>query len=574
MANDPPRESDGNTRKHKRTRSDVIEISSDEDDDPRKLADQHRSKIASRNSSSIPSAPSSSKAQSVLQNKSERYKLEYERLARQRARELASNPSGPSSPASPAITPSIQPPTEPSVSQSETFQYYWNSTIKVTFNDWYPDCPNALRIEDIIGPKDRIKMVLVSSYVLELPWIHKLFNPRTRIMVIRHHTDCGSFKVNERANMFLCHPPMLKTANGNARPGCMHIKFFIIFYDTFCRVAIPTANAVSFDYEIVENAVWIQDFRRFDGNTIGYNSRRPDEVPPFRKTLDDLLDRMGVPLPFRKPLEDHDFRTAAANLVVSVQGDHSANSPPFGQMRLAKELKTLGLQSGPGTGRTASLECQGSSIGSYDLKWLNNFYRCASGSLPTAGLPEPDLQTDSSTSPFSVLYPSLHTVRNSKSGKAGAGTLFCNKATWEKANFPKHIFADTMSKRAGVLMHVKMILGLFTSDSSSESTSSTVNTSTGKPDRGDEQINKDHIGFLYIGSHNFTPAAWGKFTSKKTGSRESTLLEISNWELGVVLPVKSHAQIEEYVTWQRPPKPYGHRGKDSSIPWMQFSHGR
>ncbi|KAA1070927.1 hypothetical protein PGT21_003858 [Puccinia graminis f. sp. tritici] len=571
MVNDRPREPDGSSRNLKRTRSEVIEISSDEDGDPKQAADRHRTKIGSRDLSSIPPAPSASKPQSVLQNKPERYKLEYERLARQRARELAANPSASSSSLSPAVTPTDQGPKDSDPSKSEPFPNYWNSAIKVTFNDWYPDCPNALRVEDIIGPKDRIKMALVSSYVLELPWIHKLFNPRTRIMVIRHHTDCGSFKVNERANMFLCHPPMLKTANGNAKPGCMHIKFFIIFYDNFCRVAIPTANAVSFDYEFVENAIWIQDFRRFSGNTIGYNSRRSDDVPPFRKTLDDLLDRMGVPLPFRKPLEDHDFRSAAANLVVSVQGTHPTNSP-MGQAHLAEQLKTLGLQSGPGTGRTATLECQGSSIGSYDLKWLNNFYRCASGSPPTAGTEDPDLQTK--TPPLTVLYPSLHTVRNSHSGKAGAGTLFCNKATWEKANFPTHIFADTMSKRTGVLMHVKMILGLFNSDSSAESTSSTLATaSVDKSGARDGRINKDHAGFLYIGSHNFTPAAWGKFNSK-SGSDDSTSLEISNWELGVVLPVKSHAQAEEYVTWQRPTKPYGHRGKDTSIPWMQFSHGR
>ncbi|KAA1103669.1 hypothetical protein PGTUg99_004437 [Puccinia graminis f. sp. tritici] len=272
---------------------------------------------------------------------------------------------------------------------------------------------------------------------------------------------------------------------------------------------------------------------------------------------------MGVPLPFRKPLKDHDFGSAAANLVVSIQGTHPANSP-MGQAHLAEQLKTLGLQSGPGTGRTATLECQGSSIGSYDLKWLNNFYRCASGSPPTASTEDPDLQTK--TPPLTVLYPTLHTVRNSHSGKAGAGTLFCNKATWEKANFPTHIFADTMSKRTGVLMHVKMILGLFNSDSSAKSTSSTLDTaSVEKSGARDGRINKDHAGFLYIGSHNFTPAAWGKF-NLKSGSDDSTSLEISNWELGVVLPVKSHAQAEEYVTWQRPTKPYGHRGKDTSIP--------
>ncbi|PLW15172.1 hypothetical protein PCASD_14606, partial [Puccinia coronata f. sp. avenae] len=576
MVDHSSREPDANPKNLKRTRPDVIEISSDEEGSPKQAAsDHHRAKIGFRDNPS--NIPSSSMPSSVLQNKSERYKLESERLARQHVRELmtsnsttASSSSSPTS-ARPASTSESAPsPQVPDSSETDPFPHYWHSTIKVTFNDWYPECPNALRIEEIMGPKHRIKMALISSYVLELPWIYELFEPRTPIMVIRHHTECGSFKVNERRNMFLCHPPMLKTASGATRQGCMHIKFFIIFYDNFCRVVIPTANAVSFDYQVVENAVWIQDFRRFDGNTVGYNSRRIDDVPPFRKTLEDLLERMGVPPPFRKPLADHDFRPAAANLVVSVQGSHSADAS-FGQARLAKELRNLGLQSGPGTGRTATLECQGSSIGSYDMKWINNFYQCASGSPSTNGSIDLNAQSGSPTPPLSVLYPSLHTVRNSKSGKGGAGTLFCNKASWEKADFPQHIFKDTMSKRSGVMMHVKMILGIFNPDPPIES--SEHSTRAEEPEKVDETINKDRVGFLYIGSHNFTPAAWGKYKSK-SGSDDASTLEISNWELGVVVPLKRASQIDEYVTWKRPVQPYGHRGKDSSIPWMQFSHGR
>lgn len=573
MVNNRPRESAGHSKSLKRNRPDVIEISSDEDGDSTKATDHHRAKIGFQQASHVPPFPSSPKPASVLSDKPERYKLECARLARRQAREIGSNPTASSSTSIPSASPqAVQVPQQLEPSRSDLIHNYWHSTIKVTFNHWYPHHPNAFRIEDIIGPKNRIKKALVSSYVVELPWVHGLFDPKTPLMVIRHHTECGSFKVNERQNMFLCHPPMLKTAKGTAHPGCMHIKFFIIFYDNFCRVAIPTANAVSFDYEIIENAVWIQDFKCFNGNTMDDNSRPAKEVPPFRKTLEDLLERMGVPDPFRKPLADHDFRPAAANLVLSVQGSHAADAP-FGQTGLARELKNLRLQSGDGTGRTATLECQGSSIGSYDLKWINNFYRCASGSTPTCGSVESDVKSASSTPPLSVLYPSLHTVKNSKNGKAGAGTLFCNKASWEKANFPRDLFKDTLSKRLGVLMHVKMILGLFNLVSSIESSGSRLASCLDKPTAGEaESTNKDHVGFLYIGSHNFTPAAWGRFTWK-SGSRHSSSLEISNWEMGVVLPLKSLAQAEEYVSWQRPLKAYGHGGKDSWIPWMQFSHG-
>lgn len=228
MVNHRPRESAGNSKSLKRNRPDVIEISSDEDGDPTKVTDHHRAKIDFQHTSHVPPVPSSPKPASVLSNNPERYKLESARLARQQAREIASNPTASSSTSIPPASPqAVQVPQQPEPSGSGLIQNYWHSTIKVTFNDWYPNHPNALRIEDIIGPKNRIKMALVSSYVAELPWVHGLFDPKTPLMVIRHHTECGTFKVNERQNMFLCHPPMLKTANGKARPGCMHIKFFI-----------------------------------------------------------------------------------------------------------------------------------------------------------------------------------------------------------------------------------------------------------------------------------------------------------------------------------------------------------
>lgn len=416
-------------------------------------------------------------------------------------------------------------------------------------------------------------MAVVSSYVVDLPWIHGLFEPKTPVLVIRHHAEPGTFKVNERENLFLCHPPMLTSDKGKARAGCMHIKFFIIFYHNFCRVAIPTANAVDFDYHTIENSVWIQDFRlSVDRSGSCSNKDLRNEVPPFLETLENLLDRMGVPSSFRQTLKNYDFRPAAANLVVSIQGDHPLHSA-YGQTGLAKEITSLGLESGPGTARTVALECQGSSIGGFDMAWLKNFYRCVSGHIPSTSPAQSD-STPGPDPPISVLFPTLYTVKNSLDGMAGGGTIFCNKATWQKANFPTHIFADATSKRTGVLMHVKMILGLFTPESQVEQASSSTTIPSERLDLDNpSDINHSCLGFLYLGSHNFTPAAWGRFSSKR-GSNESLRIEISNWELGVLLPITSDSQIDEYVPWQRPPKKYGYNGRDSKLPWMQFSHGR
>lgn len=80
-----------------------------------------------------------------------------------------------------------------------------------------------------------------------------------------------------RANWKICYPPFYNTFYGT-----MHTKFMILYYenvpefspslsqsypniepykvDAFLRIVIPSANLVPYDYEQVQNIVYIQDF--------------------------------------------------------------------------------------------------------------------------------------------------------------------------------------------------------------------------------------------------------------------------------------------------------------------------
>ncbi|CAH7687861.1 expressed protein [Phakopsora pachyrhizi] len=270
---------------------------------------------------------------------------------------------------------------------------------------------------------------------------------------------------------------------------------------------------------------------------------------------------MVVPDVFINSLSKFDFSSATARIVMSIPGSHPISSCQYGKLGLSKQLTSIGLRSGQtNNNRSLRLECQGSSIGNYTNSWLNDFYRCASGYPPTSNdlskRPLPDIK---------VVYPTLQTVKSSKGGIEGGGTLFCNRSTWIKPGFPTEIFYDCLSKRDGVLMHVKMILGLFDKTGSS-SVEDSKKPSTSKDVANQPDDDDRAVGFLYVGSHNFTPAAWGRFQSKKP-SKDYTSIEISNWELGVVLPIVSESQIDETVPWKRPLKRYGHSGKDSQVPW-------
>jgi len=128
-------------------------------------------------------------------------------------------------------------------------------------------------------------------------------------------------------------------------------------------------------------------------------------------------------------------------------------------------------------GKELVLECQGSSIGTYSVSWLNEFYYSTQGISPERWLAIPKTKRSKMDfPPIKVLFPSLDTVERSVMGKPvghildkrqainsddilqGAGTMFCRERQWNAATFPKELFHDANSKRGGVMMHTKVCI--------------------------------------------------------------------------------------------------------------------
>lgn len=100
-------------------------------------------------------------------------------------------------------------------------------------------------------------------------------------------------------------------------------------------------------------------------------------------------------------------------------------------------------------------------------------------------------------------------------------------------------------------------------------------------DDGDEDVVERKVtGWVYVGSHNFTAAAWGSFQAKSTAftpvfavslqvSRlavsELTKPQVSNYELGVIVPVYDSKEAADIVCWESPPKSYESQGDQ---PWV------
>jgi len=93
-----------------------------------------------------------------------------------------------------------------------------------------------------------------------------------------------------------------------------------------------------------------------------------------------------------------------------------------------------------------------------------------------------------------------------------------------------------------------------------------LGTSEANPPTGSDE--RSVAGWCYIGSHNFTPSAWGNIS----GSVAEPVLNVTNFEMGVCFTIttpNADATASELVCWERPPPRY-RSGVDE--PWMQDKH--
>ena len=131
-----------------------------------------------------------------------------------------------------------------------------------------------------------------------------------------------------------------------------------------------------------------------------------------------------------------------------------------------------------------------------------------------------------------------------------------------------------------------MILGLLkdkTTTSSKGKGKQTSDYDSDAEDDDDIEIVEPGVGWAYVGSHNFTPSAWGTLSgsgfnpvlnvSKDQCQTDQflfmqcfSLIQIGNYELGVMFPLKDEQAADNVACWERPPKKYV-PGKDE--PWVR-----
>lgn len=148
-----------------------------------------------------------------------------------------------------------------------------------------------------------------------------------------------------------------------------------------------------------------------------------------------------------------------------------------------------------------AVEAQGSSLGALAPDWLGKF-----------------------ASNVKIVFP---TSRHAHERPGAFGTIFCREDYWKKYTVKDSFYQCVSIFKNGQALHSKIILF----------------------------IKNNEMKSAYIGSHNFTPSAWGRFT--KAGK-----LFIANYEIGVLLDTEQTRFKSPYA---RPVVPYS----QCDTPWFQ-----
>ncbi|KAJ3301825.1 hypothetical protein HDV03_000292 [Kappamyces sp. JEL0829] len=391
----------------------------------------------------------------------------------------------------------------------------------------------CIGIKELVQP--HLKIAICSAYVLDDQWLLDIFPKDTPLLFCTQKPKGVPILTSVLAvSPFLTFifPPL------KGEYGCMHIKLMIMIYDTHVRVVVPSANLIDYDWSKIENILFYQDFRRL-------GSQRDQSLQcPFWSELSSLLGIMKIPPRLIELLGTFDYSTARGRLVVSRPGHSQPLDPQkYGQLAIKSLVQRMQWPSLPSPYIYCQVGCalliQSSSLGSLSQSWLDQFASSLSGLNPS----QPSKAT------IHICYPRRATVEESTHGPQGGGTLFFSQAYWEKPDFPRHSIFDCKSVCKGSLMHSKIII--FSCSGAAKSTHIRF-LAPNQSETAD--------GYFYLGSHNHTQAAWGKFRARKP------VLAMNNWELGIVLLFQwSDCEDDFRIPFEVPPSRY----KEDDRPWSQ-----
>ncbi|KAI9840597.1 MAG: hypothetical protein M1838_003992 [Thelocarpon superellum] len=390
-----------------------------------------------------------------------------------------------------------------------------------------------IKIEEVLQ-KDDLKLAVLSSFQWDVEWLlRKLDLNRTEMVFVMQAKDEVT-KAQYRTetmnmpNLRLCFPSMAGNVN------CMHSKLQLLFHQDYLRIAVPSANLITYDWGenggVMENVVFLVDLpRRPDGAPIS-----KEHLTFFGKELIYFLEAMGLSKSIIDNVLRFDFSaTTEIAFVHSIGGIHPGEQwKRTGYCGLSTAIRTLGLhQNGD-----VMVDFVASSIGSLNEQFLSTIFLAAHGNDPLTeyswrnpvqpqprrqkGAPSEELHAPREAevltrmrTDFRIYFPTRDTVVRSRGGTAVGGTICLHPKWYDAPSFPRTLFRDAQSRRAGLLMHSKMLFA--------------------RPKKMEPREGLRRA-WAYVGSANISESAWGRLVKDKTTKQPR--LNCRNWECGVIIP--------------------------------------
>ncbi|KAJ2731315.1 hypothetical protein IW152_004620 [Coemansia sp. BCRC 34962] len=394
----------------------------------------------------------------------------------------------------------------------------------------------AMTLSDILQ-KSRLRKALLSTYVLDLDWLLRHFDSSTKLVIVKSYdpkVEQRGVYQSEGGRITLVNPEF-----ANQGYPMMHSKIMLLFYDDYMRFVVSSANLFDIDWTVLQNIVFIQDMPYTSVAVSG----------GFTEELAGSLRDISVPEAVVEQLKFVDFSRVKIHIVTSVPtavGRGQFHMDSYGLDRLSKVAKMMrNPELNESEAYDMTLFCYGSSMGRLTSAYLRNFYSHAMGSTPAS------IQNSSGLSPLDMernVKVGFHTQAQGLSNVNGSTPRQCIKFKadfYSDPSFPQYALHRVESKVANTLIHAKVILARSNA------------TENGQRKPGER-------GWIYLGSHNFTPGAWGYV---RTPDKRC---HVNNYEYGVIL-LNVHFESmfgRDTVTWNGTKLPLPFR-----LAWPEYEKG-
>ncbi|KAJ1718902.1 hypothetical protein LPJ61_006433, partial [Coemansia biformis] len=341
-----------------------------------------------------------------------------------------------------------------------------------------------------------ITEALLTTFQLDGDWLLSHFPPTTPLTLVAN--DASSLDTAPtRARITIVQPEMVVP-----RVQIVHSKIMILFYAARMRLVVATANLVEDEWSVMHNAVFLQDFPLDPSIVFAANE--------FSTSLAYSLHDLSIPYGIIARLNNVDFSAATARIVTTVptgEPRRHMNMTSYGMLRLAhvvRESQKNANSQAKAFEPDARLFCASSSLGKLDIPWLRDLYLCAHGLDPQPlSLGTRQQMVPSALVDIALGFHTHSQVTACRFGPQCGRYIMARRDTYDAATFPKDMLFHLEPRVSGALVHAKAIVAR----------------------TGVEQ----KTGWVYIGSHNCTPAAWGRLFY-------NGVPYFNNYEFGVVLP--------------------------------------